>query len=51
MGLKKLIETTENELETLLGERVTMFCTNYIYTGKLAGVNGTYVQLTDASLV
>lgn len=35
----------------LLGERVTLFCLNYIYTGKLAGVNDTCVLLEDAGIV
>jgi hypothetical protein len=35
----------------LLGNRVTLFCLNYIYTGKLTGVNDTCVVLEDASIV
>ena len=29
----------------MLGERVTLFCMNYIYTGLLAGVNDNSVML------
>ena len=40
--MKKLVNVTEVEgegLTKLMGERVTLFCMNYIYTGKLVGVN------------
>lgn len=50
--MKKLVEQVEGEeLEKLLGERVTLFCLNYIYTGNLAGVNDKCVLLTDAAIV
>lgn len=52
--MKKIVSVTEVEgegLEGLLGERVTLFCLNYIYTGKLTGVNKSCVLLTDASIV
>lgn len=50
--MKKLIEEDENEgLIKLMGERVTFFCLNYIYTGKLTGVNDQCVKLEDAAIV
>lgn len=52
--MKKIVSVTEIEgegLVKLLGERVTLFCANYIYTGKLEGVNESCVLLTDASVV
>jgi hypothetical protein len=50
--MKKIIEeTTPEGLEKLMGERVTLFCLNYIYTGKLVGVNDTCVLLSDAAIV
>lgn len=50
--MKKLIEEDENEgLIKLMGERVTFFCLNYIYTGKLTGVNDQFVKLEDAAIV
>jgi hypothetical protein len=50
--MKKIIEQVEGEgLEGLLGERVTLFCMNYIYAGKLMGVNTTCVLLEDAAVV
>ncbi len=46
------IEEVENEgLVLLLGKTVTLFCVNYIYTGKLIGVNKTCVKLQDAKVV
>jgi len=50
--MKRIIEEVSGEgLEKLLGERVTLFCMNYIYTGKLSGVNEKCVLLTDAAIV
>jgi len=50
--MKKLVKEVETEgLEKLLGERVTLFCVNYIYTGLLAGVNDSCVLLEDAGIV
>ena len=50
--MKKIIETDEAEgLESLLGEVVTLYCLNYIYTGRLVGVNTTCVKLSDAAVV
>lgn len=50
--MKKIVNEVQGEgLEKLLGERVTLFCMNYIYTGVLTGVNETCVLLTDAAIV
>ncbi len=50
--MKKLIDEVENEgLISLMGERVTFFGLNYIYTGKLVGVNETCVKLENAAIV
>lgn len=50
--MKKIVNEVRGEgLDKLLGERVTLFCINYIYTGTLTGVNDTCVLLTDASIV
>lgn len=50
--MKKIVEDVTGEgLQKLLGERITLFCMNYIYTGKLMGVNDTCVLLTDAAIV
>lgn len=50
--MKKLIEEVEGEgLLSLMGLRITLFCINYIYTGKLVGVNTDCVLLRDAAIV
>ena len=52
--MKKLVSVTEIEgegLEALLGENVLLFGLNYIYTGKLIGVNAAFVQLEEAKIV
>ena len=50
--MRKIVEEVSGEgLEKLLGEVVTLFCLNYIYTGKLLGVNASCVLLESASIV
>lgn len=52
--MKKLVSVQEIEgqgLEALLGEQVTFFCLNYIYYGKLVGVNVTDVIIENAYIV
>lgn len=50
--MKVLVETLENEgLESLMGKVITLFCINYIYTGKLVGVNDTCVKLENPKIV
>ena len=50
--MKMIVENSATEgLDLLLGETVTLFCQIYIYTGKLIGVNKTYVKLSDAAVV
>lgn len=52
--MKKIVNVTEVDGEGLiglLGERVTFFCMNYIYTGKLTGVNSSCVLLENPSIV
>lgn len=52
--MKKLVKVEEIEgegLTALLGENVTLFCLNYIYAGKLIGVNQSCVLLEEAYIV
>jgi len=52
--MKKLVQVQEVEgegLESLMGENVTLFCVNYIYTGKLVGVDTIFVKLEHAKVV
>lgn len=50
--MKMIVEQVKGEgLEKLLGERVTLFCMNYIYTGNLLGVNESCVLLGEAAIV
>lgn len=50
--MKKLIEEVSGEgLESLLGEYVCIWCLNYIYWGKLIGVNDADILLTEAHVV
>ena len=42
--MKIVTEIAVNEgLESLMNQDITLFCMNYIYTGKLVGINDTQV--------
>ncbi len=52
--MKKIVQVQEvsgEGLEGLMGQRVTVWCLNYIYTGTLTGVNGDCIMLEDAGVV
>lgn len=52
--MKKLVQVQEVDgewLDGLLGQRVTVWCMNYIYTGELTGVNGDCILLEKAGVV
>lgn len=52
--MKKLVKVEEvsgEGLLALMGETVTLFCMNYIYAGKLVGINSTFVKLENAHIV
>lgn len=49
--MRKLIDVENEGLEKLLGEQVLVFCMNYIYTGKLAGVNNDKIILENPYIV
>lgn len=46
MKVIKTIEENDQEgLMALIGQRVTFFCMNYIYTGDMTGVNDVQIKL------
>ena len=52
--MKKLVNVQDVEGEgllALLGQRVTLFCLNYFYTGNLIGVNEDCVLLEKPQIV
>lgn len=52
--MKKLVQVQEvagEGLEGFLGQRITVWCLNYIYTGDLTGVNGDCILLENAGVV
>lgn len=49
--MKKIIEVSDEGLEGLLGQTVTLLCVNYFYTGKLVGVNSDCVRLDEPKLI
>ena len=48
---KTVIEVENEGLIALLGKTITLFCANYIYTGKLEGVNDTCIKLSSPKIV
>ena len=52
--MKKSVQVVEVENEgflALMDEVITVFCMNYIYTGKLIGVNDSCILLDNPSIV
>lgn len=52
--MKKLVSVTEvsgEGFEALMGENITCFCAIYIYTGKLIGVNDSFILLESPKIV
>ena len=52
--MKQVVTVTEVDgegLEALLNENVLLFGLNYIYAGKLVGVNEKFVKLENAKIV
>jgi hypothetical protein len=49
--MKRLAEYEDAGLVSLMGETITCLCMNYFYTGKLTGINGDCIELTDPSIV
>jgi hypothetical protein len=52
--MKQIVTVTEVEnegLEGLMGQVITVFAVNYIYTGKLVGMNDTFIKLEHAGIV
>ena len=50
--MKRIVETDEpSPLEQLLGEKILVFCLNYIYTGTLYSVNDHTIVLNKPSIV
>ena len=47
----EVVEVANEGLISLLGQIVTVFCMNYIYTGKLEGVNDTCILLSSPKIV
>jgi hypothetical protein len=47
----KVVEIEGEGLLALIGETITLFCANYIYTGVLIGVNEICVKLSSAKIV
>lgn len=49
--MRRLVETDCDGFESMLGEKVCLFCGVYIYTGMLSGVNDDHLELAEPRLV
>ena len=49
--LVNVVETNESAFESLMGETITVFSLNYIYHGKLIGVNKENILLENPKIV
>ena len=52
--MKQIVTVTEVDgegLDALLGTNVLIFALNYIYAGKLVGVNDTFIKLEEPKIV
>ena len=46
-----VVEVDDEGFHALMGQVITCFSLNYIYTGKLVGVNDTCILLEEPSIV
>lgn len=49
--MKILVDEKQEGLTGLIGKEVTFFCLNYIYAGKLVGINKTCIKLENAKVI
>lgn len=49
--MKTLVQASNEGLESLIGQKITLFCANYFYSGLLVGVGKNDVKLEDPSIV
>ena len=52
--MKQIVTVTKVDgegFDALLGQNVLIFSLNYIYAGKLVGVNDKFIKLEDAKIV
>ena len=50
--MKRIVECeTGSGFESVLGEKITLYCGIYIYTGRLVGVNNDHLELEEPKLV
>lgn len=49
--MRKIIEVSGDGFDSFLGEKITVYCGVYIYTGILSGVNDLFLKLDEAKIV
>lgn len=49
--ITRIEENKEEGFMALIGQRITVFCAVYIYTGELVGVNDSCIKLRNPAIV
>ena len=49
--MKRIVETEDGGFTAMLGEKITLLCGSYFYTGTLIGVNDDHLELGNAQLI
>jgi len=49
--ITRIEENKEKGFMDLIGQRITVFCAIYIYTGDLVGMNDTTIKLDNPAIV
>lgn len=51
--MKRIVDVTKNEagFESMLGEKIFLYCARYFYAGTLTGVNSDHIELSNAQIV
>ena len=49
--VKRIVDVTDVGFDEMLGESICVYCSVYIYAGKLVGVNDKYIELDNAKIV
>jgi hypothetical protein len=49
--MKRLVEIDEGGFEAVFGERIWIWCTIYIYTGRLTAINDDHIELEEPLLI
>lgn len=49
--MKRIVETQGSGFDSLLGEKIELWCGGYFYVGTLVGVGDDHLELADDAMV